>query len=125
MTLRLPPSDADGPRRPGAGTGPRASAGADQRPVNARRPARRDSDDDDGVDSGPSQADIERFSNVSRLCPSCRKEVFDDVDICYHCGEAISRQPKGPPLWALWTTLIVVVVFVGAIVGPVIMRSMR
>jgi hypothetical protein len=120
MTLRLPPSDTDGPQRPGAGPG------GSRQPVNARRPARRESDDDDdGVDSGPSQADIERFSNVSRLCPSCRKEVFDDVEICYHCGEAISRQPKGPPLWALWTTLIVVVVFVGAIVGPVIMRSMR
>ena len=49
----------------------------------------------------PSQEDIERFSNVTRTCAHCRKEVYDDADVCYHCGEVLASEAKAPPVWVI------------------------
>jgi len=84
----------------GCGCGPKSS-----KPVSDRE--------------GPSQADIARFSNVTRTCPACKKEVFDDVDVCYHCGEAIqatTRAQGGMPTWAMITAGILLVGFVAVFV---------
>ncbi len=72
-----------------------------------------------GDHEGPSQEDIIRFGNVTRTCPACKKEVFDDVDVCYHCGEAIeaSRQAKGgTPVWAMITAGVLLAGFVAIFV---------
>jgi len=85
----------------------------------ASRPGSYDDDDDEG----PSAADIERFSRETRDCPECRKEVFDDTAICYHCGHAFERQTAGAPgkakTWVVATVIVLVVIFVLAAVGGV------
>lgn len=73
---------------------------------------RRAQSDDDG-DEGPSAEDIERFGDVTQKCPSCGREVFDDTDICYHCGHAISKAAGAvrSPMWAIITVGILLMAF--------------
>lgn len=70
---------------------------------------------DDEDDDGPSPEDIERFGSVTRTCPECRKEVFDDTAICYHCGHAFERTAEGSAgsgkRWAVITGIILIVIF--------------
>lgn len=65
----------------------------------------------DEVDEGPSADDIERFGNVTRRCPECGKDVFDDVAICYHCGYAMEKTaaPGKTPVWVIVTVVLVMV----------------
>lgn len=66
----------------------------------AKRPAH-DEDDD-----GPSAADLERFSDVTRRCPSCKSEVYDEAELCWKCGHAFSRADTAtPPRWVLIVTI--------------------
>lgn len=56
------------------------------------------------LDDGPSDADIERFSDVTQTCPSCGTTLYDDVEVCWKCGHALgSERRQGLPLW-LWIT---------------------
>lgn len=65
------------------------------------------------VDDDPSPDDVERFNNVTQTCPHCGKEVFDDVDVCYHCGLAIgSGVGRKAPLWILVVVVVLVAGFV-------------
>lgn len=57
------------------------------RPTTARSP--REIDDD------PSEEDIARLDNPVRKCPSCRKDVYDDAEVCHHCGHAFSADAGG------------------------------
>lgn len=59
----------------------------------------------------PSAEDIERFSGVTRECPSCHKEIADDVDACYLCGEPVAYAHKSLPTWAMVTGGLVVAGF--------------
>lgn len=66
-----------------------------------------------GIDDGPSPDDIERFNHVTRTCPECKKEVFDDVLSCYHCGHVFAANThKGPPIWVLITALVLLATLV-------------
>lgn len=70
-------------------------------------------DDDD--DEGPSPADIERFGRVTRTCPECGKDVFDDVAICYHCGHAFEKTTSGSggvPAWVMVVAALILTAFV-------------
>jgi uncharacterized protein (DUF983 family) len=68
---------------------------------------------DDDFDEGPSQEDLERFSGVTRTCPACSKEVFDDAEVCYHCGEAMTRGSEGGvPTWAMVTAGVLIAAIV-------------
>lgn len=60
-------------------------------------------------DEGPTQADVERFGDVTRTCPSCRAALYDDAEICWKCGEAIVDQPR-TPRWIVVTSVVLVVV---------------
>lgn len=68
---------------------------------------------DDGPDEGPSAEDVERFSDATRICPECNKQVFDDVAICYHCGHAFSSEPKGTPVWVMIVAVVLLLAFFG------------
>lgn len=72
------------------------------------RPRRRP--DPDELDENPSHEDIERFGDPTRRCPECRKDVYDDVAICYHCGHAFSDHQLGSGKGRRNTVVIVVVV---------------
>ncbi|MFN7374895.1 MAG: hypothetical protein ACK5TP_07615 [bacterium] len=67
-----------------------------------------------GVDEGPLPGDIERFSGVTRTCPECGKEVFDDVTRCYHCDADMdtpgTRRSGGKPVWVVITAAVGIVV---------------
>ncbi len=68
---------------------------------------------------GPSQEDIQRFGDVTRTCPACRKEVFDDAELCYHCGNAIegaSQGSAGVPKWVIVTAGLLLTTFAIAMV---------
>ncbi|MFZ4576151.1 MAG: hypothetical protein ACOYN0_17335 [Phycisphaerales bacterium] len=72
----------------------------------ARRPRR----DEDEPDDGPSESDIERFSDVTRRCPSCNCEVYDEAELCWKCGHAFTRRDTGmPPKWVVIVTIALVV----------------
>jgi len=62
-------------------------------------------------DDDPSPEDIARLDNPVRTCPECRKEVFDDAEVCYHCGHAFSRAPKGPSGMQIAIVALIVLAF--------------
>ena len=72
-------------------------------------------------EEGPSRADIDKFSGVTRNCPACNKEVFDDAEICYHCGEAFEKTSagvSGPPTWVIVTAIsLALAIVVGLLFG--------
>ncbi len=60
-------------------------------------------DHDDDPDA-PQPEDVERFSDVTQTCPECGKDLFDDAEVCWNCGCAVSEartRAARPPLWAL------------------------
>lgn len=81
----------------------RAPSGGDV--VPARKRAQRDE-----FDEFPSEEDIERFNNVTRTCPECGKEVFDDAALCYHCGHAFDRTTEGSTRSKMWVVVVVVLI---------------
>ena len=67
-------------------------------------------------DEGPSEADIERFSGVTKNCPSCRTELYDDAQVCWKCGMALAGEAS-PKSWPVWVVLVLVAVIVFGLVG--------
>ncbi len=68
-------------------------------------------------DENPSEDDIQRFGDITRVCPECKKEVFDDAAVCYHCGHAFERTMAGSsrgPKWMIVTILVLIAAFVVA-----------
>jgi len=60
----------------------------------------------------PSDEDVERFGSAVRTCPECGKEVFDDAEICYHCGCAFEGTTEGTTKSARWVVATVIVVII-------------
>lgn len=56
----------------------------------------------EGLDENPSDADVERFSDATRVCPECGTTCYDDAEVCYKCGCAMSGGGSArPPIWIL------------------------
>lgn len=70
--------------------------------------------DPDEFDDLPSEEDIARFGDVTQTCPECGKEVFDDTEICYHCGHALSTAAGSAKSgkWVVATVVVIVAAFV-------------
>lgn len=83
----------------------------------ARGLARREPEEGDG----PSAADLDRFAGETRACPACGREVYDDAEVCYHCGAAMSGGRSAVPKW--WVVVIVVAV-AAALAGVFALRSL-
>ncbi|HEX2839221.1 MAG TPA: hypothetical protein VHN77_13980 [Phycisphaerales bacterium] len=62
--------------------------------------------DEDAND--PRAEDVEQFSGVTRTCPECKAEVYDEAELCWKCGHAFSGEPKGMPGWVTWVSVAVV-----------------
>ena len=62
-----------------------------------------------GEHEGPSQADLERFSGVTRPCPQCGAELYDDVELCWKCGHALQEAPGKAPWWIIAVAIVMVV----------------
>ncbi len=63
------------------------------------------------IDEDPSPEDLERFGGVTRQCPNCNTELYDEAELCWKCGHALSHQTGPPPKW-IWITAIVLVVVI-------------
>ena len=64
---------------------------------------------------GPSEADLERFGDVTVKCKGCGTELFDDVAVCWKCGQAIGagdKEETKAPVWVVAAAILVVVAFV-------------
>jgi hypothetical protein len=71
-----------------------------------RRMKPRGGPEDDEIDEGPSEADLEKFGGVTRPCPECGTELYDDAEICWKCGHAISGESKGLPIWVIVASVV-------------------
>lgn len=92
----------------------------DRRLAPRRKPATGPVEDyeppEDGDPDGPSQADIDRFSDVTVKCPECGTELFDDVAICWNCGRPVGSGAPGEgklPLWVIIVALLLIAGMVG------------
>lgn len=61
---------------------------------------------------GPSDADIERFSDPTRVCPECKTEVYDEAELCWKCGHAFRGESGKMPKWIFVAAGLVIVGFV-------------
>lgn len=68
--------------------------------------------DGDETDEGPSEADLEKFGGVTRPCPECATDLYDDAAVCWKCGHALSGEAKGMPIWVVVTAAALVLAFV-------------
>jgi hypothetical protein len=58
---------------------------------------------------GPSDEDLEAFDGVTRVCPECKAEVYDEATLCHNCGHAFeSKDSSGLPTWAIVTIVGIV-----------------
>ena len=63
-------------------------------------------------DDGPSDTDIEKFGDVTRECPSCKSQVYDEAELCWKCGHAFSRADSAkPPRWVIVVTILLLCAF--------------
>jgi hypothetical protein len=69
----------------------------------------------------PSEDDIERFGSATRVCPSCKTEVYDEAELCHNCGHAFSGADERGylPAWAIMTGVVVIAAFV---IGVILTR---
>lgn len=68
---------------------------------------------------GPSQEDIERFSDVTIKCKKCGTELLDDVAECWKCREPVQRRhthETGLPTWVVVTALVLLALLIGWLV---------
>lgn len=54
----------------------------------------------------PSEEDMDRFGGVTRVCPECKTEVYDEAQLCHNCGHAFAGTGgDGLPTWAVVTMI--------------------
>lgn len=67
---------------------------------------------DEGLDpDGPSAADLERFGSEHKGCPECGSEVYEEIELCPHCGHAFEEPAGTPGRWVALVALVVVIAF--------------
>jgi hypothetical protein len=98
------PENPDDPRRAIR----RAPASGDVVPARPRPPARE-------VDDDPSEEDLARLDSETRTCPACGRDVFDDAEICYHCGHHFLPGERAIPWLQIMVAGVVLLAFVAVI----------
>jgi hypothetical protein len=73
------------------------------------------STEEEELDEGPSEEDLERFGGATQHCPQCRTELHDDVEVCWKCGHALMRGEGAGPKWAIWVGVAVVAAILGGL----------
>ena len=62
-------------------------------------------DDFDGDDAMSDEFDGEGEDTIP--CPYCAVEIYEDAEVCPHCGSYIMEENRPScPAWVLWTALI-------------------
>lgn len=70
-------------------------------------------------DELPSDEDLERFSDVTTTCPHCGATLYDDAEVCYQCGQAISGRARHAPMWVM---VVAIVAIAGIVTAMVLLR---
>ena len=63
---------------------------------------------DNAVDEGPDDQDLERFGGVTQKCEHCGTECYDDAAVCWQCGLALGSRPSTPPIWIVLVALVLI-----------------
>ncbi len=67
---------------------------------------------EEGLDpDGPSAADLERFGDEAKTCPECGIEVYDQIELCPHCGYAFEESAGTGGRWIAVVAIVVVIAF--------------
>lgn len=65
---------------------------------------------DEGLDpQGPSADDLDRFGDEMTPCASCGRRVYDQAEVCPHCGGFVHAR-QTTPWWALLVTAVLMLV---------------
>lgn len=70
-------------------------------------------------DEAPSPEDIERFSDVTVVCPHCKATLHDDVDVCWSCGVALLAPRKSSLVAPIVAAILIVAILLGTFAGLV------
>jgi len=67
-------------------------------------------DDEDEYDDEEEDAD-EEYDCETRPCPFCKKEIYEQAELCPHCGRYISDEdlPARHPPWVIVGAVIALV----------------
>ncbi|CAG1001862.1 hypothetical protein PHYC_02949 [Phycisphaerales bacterium] len=76
--------------------------------------------DPDELDENPSESDVEAFGDATVTCPECGASLYDDVQICWKCGHALSGAAKGPRPWVIWVAIAMVALFMVGLLASAI-----
>ena len=71
-------------------------------------------------DDGPSEADLERFGGVTRACPECATEVYDDAEVCWKCGRVFVGGDQKPSRAAWWVIGVIALLVVSMTVMQIV-----
>ena len=68
-------------------------------------------DDDDSLDENddPADADVDESEHAEGdHCPYCRKLIYEQAEVCPHCGSYLSREdvPNRKPLWMVTVVVL-------------------
>ena len=80
----------------------------------ARRITRRE---DPEFDDAPTPEDMERFSDVTQKCPHCGTELYDDAEVCWKCGLAVTQPVRRTG--QVWTIVVIVLLIVAMAVWQI------
>lgn len=80
----------------------------------ARRITRRD---DPEFDEDPTPEDIERFGDVTQKCPHCGTDLYDDAEVCWKCGLAVTETPRRAR--TAWLVAVIVALIVAMAIWSV------
>lgn len=68
-----------------------------------------DWDINEGLDpEGPSGSDLDRFGDELTPCRHCGKSIYDQAEICPHCGGYVVESTKSISVWALAGVLFLI-----------------
>ena len=72
-----------------------------------------DWDINEGLDpEGPSAHDLDKFGDELTTCPSCQRQIYDQAEICPHCGEYITPFPEASKQKSVWVSIGVLLLIV-------------
>ncbi len=66
----------------------------------------------EGLDpEGPSGSDLDRFGDELTSCKRCGGSMYDQAEICPHCGELVVETKKTLSFWYTVGVLFLIVLF--------------
>ena len=74
-----------------------------------------------GRDDEPSEADLEQFGGVTRTCPECGTECYDDAEVCWKCGRVFMGGDQKPSRAAWWVIGVIALLILAMTVIQIVL----